>query len=152
GWSDDVFGSAHFDLRCRPADWRFVVYVDEQVVSQAGIVNHVVIIGNQKVSVGGIGGVLTIPSARLKGHARAMLQAALDFMHREWGAEFGFLICLDRMIPFYQKLGWQKVVDTVIMDQPSGKMPLPSGLSAMVFPCQDEEWPAGTVEMNSMPW
>jgi len=152
GWSDDVFGSAHLDIRCRPTAWRFLVYADEKVVSQAGVLNHVVTIGNLKVRVGGIGGVVTVPSARLKGYARAVLQAALDFMREEWEAEFGFLLCLDGMIPFYQKLGWQKVVDTVVMDQPSGNMPLPSGLSAVVFPYKGKEWPAGTVEMNSMPW
>ena len=152
GWSDDVFESAHLDLRCRSTDWRFLVHVDGQVVSQVGVLNHVVTVGNQEVRVGGIGGVVTVPSARLKGHARAVLQAALDFMCEEWEVEFGFLLCLDLMVPFYQKPGWQKVVDTVIMDQPSGSMPLPSGLSAVVFPCKGKEWPAGTLEMNSMPW
>ncbi len=114
GWSDDVFGSSHLDLRCRSTDFRFLVYEDEKVVSQAGVLDHVVTVGNGEVRVGGIGGVVTVPSARFKGHARAVIQAALDFMREEWGAEFGFLFCLDRMIPFYEKLGWHKVVDTEI--------------------------------------
>jgi predicted acetyltransferase len=149
-WSPNVFGDEALHLQWRLKDWHFLVYADEQLVSHVGIVKHVVTVGEQPVTVGGIGGVVTVPAAQGKGYASTALQAATKFMREELMVDFGMLFCLARMIPFYQRFGWQEVQEPVIIDQPSEKMPSP--LMVMVLPCRKQTWPAGTVKLESLPW
>jgi predicted acetyltransferase len=149
-WSPNVFGDETLNLQWRPKDWHFLVYANDQLVSHVGIVKHVVTVGEQPVTVGGIGGVVTVPAAQGKGYASTALQAARKFMREELMVDFGMLFCLARMIPFYQRFGWQEVREPVIIDQPAEKMPSP--LMVMVLPCRKQTWPAGTVKLESLPW
>jgi hypothetical protein len=66
------------------------------------------------------------------------------------GVEFGLLFCLDRLKPFYARQGWQLLHETVEFDQPSGKIVSP--LNVMVLPCTGQTWPAGAVDLCSLPW
>lgn len=149
-WGPDVFGAEALKLQWRPKDWHFLVYANDQLVSHAGVVKHFVSAGEQQVTVGGIGGVVTVPEAQGRGYASAALQEATTFMREELMVEFGMLFCLTRMIPFYQRFGWQEVREPVIIDQPSEKILSP--LVVMVLPCQSQKWPAGTVKLESLPW
>ncbi len=149
-WSPNVFGDEGSNLQWRPKDWHFLVYESDQLVSHVGIVKHTVTIGEQQITVGGIGGVVTVPAAQGKGYASMALQEATKFMREELMVEFGMLFCLARMIPFYQRFDWQEVLEPVLIDQPSDKIFSP--LVVMVLPCRSQEWPAGTVKLESLPW
>ncbi len=149
-WGPDVFGAEALNLQWRPKDWHFLVYANDQLVSHVGVVKHVVTVGEQQVSIGGIGGVVTVPAAQSGGYASAALQEATKFMHEELMVEFGLLFCLPRMIPFYQRFGWHEVGKPVFIDQPSEVMLSP--LKIMVLPCQSQTWPTGTVKLGSLPW
>jgi GNAT superfamily N-acetyltransferase len=149
-WGPDIFGVEALKLQWRPKDWHFMVYADNQLASHVGIVKHIVTVGVQQVPVGGIGGVVTVPEAQGRGYASAALQAATKFMCEELLVEFGMLFCLARMIPFYQRFGWQEAQEPVLIDQPSGKIPSP--LVVMVLPCRSQKWPVGTVPLESLPW
>src|SRR5574341_646056 len=146
-WGPDVFGVEALKLQWRPKDWHFLVYVNNELVSHVGIVKHVVTVGEQQITVGGIGGVVTVPSAQTQGYASMALQQATKFMRDELMVEFGMLFCLARLIPFYQRFGWQEVQESVIIDQASEKIPSP--LMVMVLPCRSQTWPAGTVKLGS---
>jgi predicted GNAT family N-acyltransferase len=149
-WGPDVFGAEALKLQWRPKDWHFLVYANDQLVSHVGVVKHIVTVGKQQVTVGGIGGVVTVPAAQGKGYASAALQQATKFMYEELMVEFGMLFCLARMVPFYQRFGWQEVREPVLIDQPSGKIPSP--LAVMVLPCRSQTWPTGPVKLESLPW
>lgn len=149
-WGPDVFGAEALNLQWRPKDWHFLVYENDQLVSHVGVVKHVVAIGEQQATVGGIGSVVTVPAAQGKGYASTALQQATKFMREELMVEFGLLFCLARMIPFYQRFGWQEVREPVIIDQPSEKILSP--LVVMVLPCRSQTWLAGTVKLESLPW
>lgn len=149
-WAPDVFGAEDLNLQWRPKDWHFLIYENDQLVSHVGIVKHIVTVGEQQITVGGIGGVVTVPAAQGNGYASKALQEATKFMREELMVEFGMLFCLARMIPFYERFGWQEVQEPVIIDQPSEKIPSP--LVVMVLPCQSQTWPAGTVKLGSLPW
>ena len=64
--------------------------------------------------------------------------------------EFGMLFCLPRLAPFYERQGWRLVEDEVEIDQPDGPIVWPYHI--MVLPCGAREWPAGRVEVGSLPW
>jgi GNAT superfamily N-acetyltransferase len=76
-WGDDIFGAANLNLRWRPKDVHFVLYVDGTAVSHVGVLKHVVSVAGQAVTVGGVGGVVTVPAKQKRGYARELMQHAV---------------------------------------------------------------------------
>lgn len=151
GWGSDIFGAEQLQLSWRPErDCHFILLVDQQPVSRVGILKHPILVGEQTVLVGGIGGVVTIPQAQGQGYARALLEHVQQFLCDELQVDFGLLFCNDRLVPFYERRGWQRIANPVLIDQPAGRIEAP--LHVMVYPCRQSVFPAGTVMLNSLPW
>ncbi|MBC7933647.1 MAG: GNAT family N-acetyltransferase [Rubrivivax sp.] len=106
--------------------------------------------GEHEVTVGGIGGVVTVPEAQGRRHVHAAMQRAAEFICEKLRAEFGMLFCLPRLAPFYARQGWQLVEETVEFEQPTGKVVSP--FRVMVLPCGERTWPEGPVEVGGLPW
>jgi hypothetical protein len=107
-------------------------------------------VAGQAVRVGGVGGVATNGDLHGRGYAQKAMRYAEKYMCEELNVEFGLLFCLDRLKPFYERQNWQLVQEPVEFDQPSGKMISP--LNVMVLPCKGQTWPAGAVDLCSLPW
>lgn len=150
GWGENIFGVAAHQLRWRPKDLHFVLYSDGQPVSHAGVLRRVVRVNGEPVTVGGIGGVVTVPEAQRKGFARRLMQHSARFIEREWKVDAGLLFCLPPMVAYYEALGWQALEMDVLIDQPSGRVAAP--MRVMVLPFGERPWPPGTVELESFPW
>lgn len=149
-WGDDIFGAGSLDMSWRGKDVHFFLDVDGQVVSHASILKHEVSVGGRPVLVAGVGAVVTRPEAQGKGCARRLMQSAAEFFEREWQVEAGLLFCFERMVAYYESLGWQLVEAPVVVEQPSGNVNSP--LPVMVLPCRGGAWSAGEVELRSRPW
>ncbi|HEX8747517.1 MAG TPA: GNAT family N-acetyltransferase [Pyrinomonadaceae bacterium] len=149
-WGEDIFGSSHLNLTWKPKDLHIFVDVEGSTVSHVGLLQHTVTVGDEPVKVCGVGGVVTILDAQGKGHASHAMRHAASLMREELGVDFGLLFCHGRLIPFYERLGWQKVKDAVEIEQPSG--PITSPMNVLILPCGRERWPAGPVKLNSLPW
>jgi aminoglycoside 2'-N-acetyltransferase I len=130
--------------------WHVLVWLGDELVSHVGLLTRDVRAGESVVSVAGVYSVMTAPDRRGNGHATAALRRAVEFMLSDLDADFGLLLCPDRMLPFYDALGWRKVEDTVVFDQPSGKTV--SVLNAMVLPLRGTSWPSGTLDFCGPPW
>ena len=63
------------------------------------------------VLIGGIGGVMTHPLARKRGHAATCIQRADAFFH-DRGAHFALLVCKPSLLPYYGALGWREHTGT----------------------------------------
>jgi aminoglycoside 2'-N-acetyltransferase I len=150
GWGEDIFGVQPWGLEWRRKDLRFVLYDEGKPVSHAGILKHTVSVNGAGVSVAGLGGVVTVPEARGKGLARQVVRQAMTFAKSEWTVDAGFLFCRPQMVSYYEALGWKIVESAVIIDQPNGKIPSP--LPVMVLLFDRISWPAGLVELQSLPW
>jgi GNAT superfamily N-acetyltransferase len=150
GWGDDIYDDNCYGLTWRPRDRRFFVYADNQLVGHIGFVKQVVRVGTQSVLVGGVGQVVTVPTAQQRGYATQALRAAAAFLKDELEVVFGLLFCIPRKVPFYERLGWQHIHDTVVFQQPEGNKNSP--MPVMVLPCTDQHWPAGVVDLQSLPW
>ena len=109
-----------------------------------------VTVNAESVTVGGVGGVVTVPEAQKKGFARRLMQLTAKFFEREWKVAAGLLFCLPKMVAYYEALGWQRVESPVLIEQPNGKIASP--LRVMVLPLSKEEWLNGSVELGSLPW
>ena len=130
--------------------WHVLLYVEGELASHAGLLKHEVLVGQEPIVVGGIGGVATALAHHGKGYARAVMNYSLSFIADELKASFGLLLCLERLESMYQKMGWQRITDPVVFDQPSGKVKSP--IPVMFKPCGDREWPPGPVDFCGLPW
>lgn len=150
GWSENVFGIEDGAYSWRPKDLHFILDVDGVPASHVGLIDHVVKVAGQPVRVGGIGAVVTAKELHGRGYAQKTLRHAEKFICAEIQVEFGMLFCLDRLMPFYERQGWQPLREQVEFDQPAGKMVSP--LNVMVLPCSSRAWPAGATDIDSFPW
>lgn len=150
-WEPDVFGLDPYKFEWRlENDWHFLMYADGQLVSHVGVVEEVATVAEQRVTVGGITAVVTLPEAQAKGYAHKLLEEATTFICKELEVEFGLLFCRPVLVSFYQPLGWRLVQEPVVVEQPSGNVAAP--VPVMVLPCRGQLWPSGTVEIGSWPW
>lgn len=149
-WGENIFGIEAHALSWRGKDLHFFMDVDGEPLSHASLLKHEIQVGGRAVMVAGLGGVVTRPEAQGRGYARRLVEHAAEFFAREWKVEAGLLFCLPRMVSYYAALGWQSIKEPVLIEQPSGQIEAP--LPAMVLPCEGHEWPAGRVELRSLPW
>jgi predicted GNAT family N-acyltransferase len=138
------------DYRWRPKDLHFITEEDGRVVSHVGLLKTGVTAGGRTVTVGGIGGVVTIPEAQGRRYVHAAMRRATEYMCAELRVEFGMLFCLPRLKPFYAPQGWRLIEEEVEFEQPTGKVVWPYHI--MVRPCGEHVWPAGRVEVAGPPW
>ena len=150
GWGENIFGVDDSKYTWRPKDLHVILDVEGQPASHVGLLAHAVNVAGQAVRVGGVGGVATNGDLHGRGYAQKAMRYAEKYMCEELNVEFGLLFCLDRLKPFYERQNWQLVQEPVEFDQPSGKMISP--LNVMVLPCKGQTWPAGAVDLCSLPW
>jgi hypothetical protein len=150
GWGDHIFGLEDAGYRWRPKDYHFVTEEGGRALSHVGVVKAAVSVGGRRLTVGGVGGVVTVPEAQGRRLVHAAMRQADEFICRELGADFGMLFCLPRLEPFYARQGWQALEDEVEIEQPDGKVVWP--YRVMVKPCGERVWPAGRVEVEGLPW
>ncbi|MDT4899008.1 MAG: hypothetical protein QOH25_4085 [Acidobacteriota bacterium] len=150
GWGENIFGIEDSLYTWRPKDIHVILDVDGKAASHVGLVDHTVNVAGTHVRVAGVGGVATNGLMHGRGYAQKAMRYAEKFMCEELKVEFGLLFCLDRLKPFYERQNWQLLQEPVEFDQPSGKMISP--LNVMVLPCEGETWPAGAIDLDSLPW
>lgn len=147
-WGEDIFGVKASSLNWRHKDVHFLLSVDGELVSHVGVLKHEVSVAGQPILVGGVGGVVTIPSAQKHGYARELMSHAAE-VFKQWGVEAGLLFCLERRVAYYGSQGWQLVRVAVEIQQRDGNIESP--LEVMVLPLT-RAWPEGRVQLNSFPW
>lgn len=150
GWGENIFGIEDANYRWRPKDFHFITEEDGRPLSHVGVIKTTVSAGGREVTVGGVGGVVTVPEAQGRHLVHAAMRQADEFIRHELGAEFGLLFCLPRLAPFYARQGWLLVEEEIEIEQPSGKVTWP--YHVMAKPCGERVWPAGRVEVGGLPW
>jgi aminoglycoside 2'-N-acetyltransferase I len=103
------------------------------------------------VRVGGIGGVKTHPASRGRGFASAAIQAAHDFFRNQQDVDFALLVCEARLVPFYERLGWQRFPGELLVTQHQATMPFTFNLP-MTFPIRLQQPLSGTIDLLGPPW
>ena len=125
-------------------------YVDGVFAAKASILQHSVVINDNEVLVGGVGGVITMPAFQGQGHASAVLNYLTDYLRNHLQLPFGMLFCRPALVTFYGRFGWHLIADTVYVEQPNGVVASP--LPVMYAGYSNQPWPTGTVQLNSGPW
>jgi GNAT superfamily N-acetyltransferase len=151
GWGTDIFGVEAHNYRWQPKRWHVLLEADGRLVTHVGLLKHVVKVGGEPVTVGGIGGVATRGEAHGRGYATQAMRFAESYMCEQLQVDFGLLFCRDPLVAFYRKLGWQLLPERAQAEQPSGKIILP--FHAFVRPCQAQSsWPPGSIDLDGLPW
>jgi aminoglycoside 2'-N-acetyltransferase I len=133
-----------------PADWRILVYAGGQLVSFLKVTEREVSVGEERVRVAGLGDVVTLPEWRGRGLAGLALRRLNDEMSARAEVEFGMLMCLPELVPYYSRFGWQTVPEPIVYTQSWGKET--STEVTMVLPLRDRAWPGGPIDINGLPW
>lgn len=150
GWGENIFGVEDNKYTWRPKDLHIILDVEGEAASHVGLIEQTVEVAGKPIRVAGVGAVVTAGEMHGRGYAQKAMRYAEKVMCEELNVEFGLLFCLDRLKPFYERQHWQLLHESVEFDQPSGKMISP--LNVLVLPCKGQTWPAGAVDLCSLPW
>lgn len=132
------------------SDWMVLGRVDGEIVAQLGLLKREIRVGRAPITVGGVGGVATLPVWQRRGLGTALMGAAAKFLQTEIKVSFGLLVCADETQPFYSRLGWKTVATELWVTQ--GEISLPLETVVMVLPLADQEWPQGKIDLCGPSW
>lgn len=135
----------------RPQWGVFILDDANALVSYAGLLIRKARLNGQAVAIGGIGGVMTSPEARRRGHARAAIQLALEFFRDSGDVDFGLLVCEPRLLAYYGTLGWTEFKGNTVVRQHG--VPAPFTFNH-VMTCAVRATPSheGTIDLEGPPW
>jgi aminoglycoside 2'-N-acetyltransferase I len=138
------FAFAHANLR--------VLLRDEMgdVVCHVGIYRRQATWNGRKVSIGGIGGVMTREDQRRRGYATVALDAAIRTLKDEGSVDLGLLFCEPRHAPFYVARGWKLFEGDIFAEQPGGRIRFTATLPH-VYDLRRKLW-RGTIDLCGLPW
>lgn len=150
GGESDPNQTASYGLVWQPKTLHIFIFEDGIVASHVGLVNQTITVGGNRISVAGVGGVLTRRDCRGKGFGQMALKKAEEYVRQQKDANFGMLFCRDAVRPWYERLGWSAIKEPVWIDQPGGVIQAP--LVVMTKCLSHESWPDGLIELGCLPW
>ncbi len=150
GGEEDPSRTHGYNLSWRPTETHVFVSVNGIKMCHVGLVRQTIQISGASLDIAGIGGVLVRSGERGHGYGRAAMDAAAAFAAREWKVEFMLLFCREAVRPWYDALGWRRVLAATWAEQPTGPIVLP--LESMWKSLSAAQWPAGDVHLHSQPW
>ncbi|MDZ4328379.1 MAG: GNAT family N-acetyltransferase [Pseudomonas sp.] len=99
-------------------DWSFLgIESQDQLACFYNLVERVIEFDNQPVKVVGLNNLVTAPGYKRRGLASKLLSDTETKWFSELSASYGLLLCADSLVPFYQRLGWQRVASEVHCEQ-----------------------------------
>ena len=75
--------------------------------------------------IGCLGSVMTAKACQGQGIGRHTVELAAEIILDNLRADFGVLLCVPGLLPFYAALGWRRVECPVWIEQPSGRIEWP---------------------------
>ncbi len=133
-------------------DWEVLVFEGEQWVSALELFDRFIRVEHHYIHVVGIGGVKTLPEFRRHGYGEKALQAATRFLCEQLQVSFGLLVCGPHLVDYYGRLGWQRLNVTTYHHQNDGYYAFPGHINTLIYPCGDETWPDGDIDLLGLPF
>lgn len=133
-------------------EWQAVVWEGETWVSTLVLHKKAITVDGEPVTVGGIGGVMTLPEWQGRGYASAAMKTAANFIRDEMKAPFGLLICNAHRVHLYESLGWKVIAAPTTFSQSAGKRQFSNIIFVMTYTCTEQPWPEGPVDLCGAPW
>lgn len=121
------------------------------LVTYAGMLLRRAKLNQADVCIGGIGGVMTHPSARGRGYARAALEQAIDFFRDQPSVDFGMLVCEPRLLEYYRSLGWREFTGELLIRQ-RGELSRFTFNRVMTLAVRIAAPAIGSIDLEGPPW
>ncbi len=134
------------------SDWQVIVWDRETWVSTLVLAKKAITVDGKPVTVGGIGGVMTLPEWQGRGYASAAMKVAADFIRDEMKVPFGLLVCNAHRVHLYESLGWKVATEPTTFSQSTGKRQFSDVMFVMTYACTEQPWPDGPIDLCGPPW
>jgi predicted N-acetyltransferase YhbS len=124
-------------------------------MAHLAVERRLVAIDGADVLVAGVGEVAVSPDAQGHGLGAALIAELRARLRTEFVADFGFLLCGERVEGFYRRAGFIRVANRVRYLDPEDERTVREDNSpTMVMPGRRPiaEWPDGTVDLRGLPW
>jgi aminoglycoside 2'-N-acetyltransferase I len=110
------------DWAAAPIQWapqtiRAMVWDDGGLVCHVGALVRSALMDGRLVLVGGIGGAMTAPEFRRRGHARTALAALRSHLTNDQQVAFSLLFCAVDLYGFCGQLGWRLFAGAPLVEQ-----------------------------------
>lgn len=151
GDEEDPFDARGKTLRFRSKEHHVALRTEQgRLIASSGFVFIEAEVARARFDVVGLGGVIVARAYRGRGYARQIVEAAVA-RARTFGPAFMLLFCLEDRVGLYQRLGFQEIVDEVLVQQPEGYAPLDERAMQRTLRA-DAKWPGGQVKVHSLPF
>jgi GNAT superfamily N-acetyltransferase len=138
------------DIEWADSDWLTLGRLDGEIVCLAGVLYREVLVNQQVIPVGAVGGVATHPDYQRRGLAGQLMERLTSFLRDELKVPFGLLVCSDLRVHYYNKFGWRLLEDPMLFDWHGTKRVFTE--NTMALPLGDQPWPRGIVDVCGKPW
>jgi GNAT superfamily N-acetyltransferase len=145
------FGEVTAQITWRPKDVN-VGFRDERgrlVAIGGATVASIEVEGHGRFDVVGKGGMIVRPEVRGLGLSRRIIERVQE-ISRELGPDRAMCFCEPHLRAMYAGFGYEDLHDPVWVDQPSGRIVMPT--LAMWQPIRPCEWPPGTIHVDGLPF
>jgi aminoglycoside 2'-N-acetyltransferase I len=146
-FGDDEYGRMY---QWSSGDWQLTGSLAGKIIASIEILERMAQVGNTPVRLGGIGGVATHPDWQRRGFASVLMNEAARIMRDTLQVDFGLLICSEERVHLYGSLGWQVAAQSILIEQPEGKIVMET--TTMILPCRKQDWPEGFIDLCGPPW
>ncbi|WP_082582691.1 GNAT family N-acetyltransferase [Frateuria sp. Soil773] len=132
-------------------DWSFLgIESQGQLACFYNLVERVVRFNDQPVKVVGLNNLVTAPDYKRLGLASHLLSSTEAQWFSVFNASYGLLLCANHLIPFYRRLGWQRVSSEVRFMQ--GERECVWGAECMVLSPLREVIDPAAIDLCGLPW
>jgi GNAT superfamily N-acetyltransferase len=138
------------ETRWESPDWSFLALDSAELAAFYNIVERTVTIDDVPVRVAGLNNLVTLPAHRGRGVASRLLRETQEQWFDLLGAECGLLLCADALLPFYSRLGWEKVDARVSYAQPDG--PRAWSAHCMMLDPRRKVASVREIDLRGLPW
>ncbi|HEX3875023.1 MAG TPA: GNAT family N-acetyltransferase [Solirubrobacteraceae bacterium] len=151
GDEPDPFDVAGVTLRFRRKDRHVGLRDgDGRLVASTGLVVAEVDVGDDRVGVVGLGGVIVNAGYRGRGLARRVVETAVE-RAQSIGPAYAILFCHADRAGLYERLGFVELAPPVLVEQPDGFAVIDQRTMWRALR-PGAEWPAGSVRVHGLPF
>jgi aminoglycoside 2'-N-acetyltransferase I len=131
--------------------WSILLWDQDELVSRVGLLVREIDSEGIIKSIGGIGGVMTLPAKQGQGLASQALREASKHFDTDLNVAYALLFCRPHLVEFYKRLRWKPFQGKVYVEQPHGKVEFSSN-GAMVLDVKEPAPLNGELDLNGLPW
>lgn len=102
-------------------EWAVTLRVQQKLATFYHLVERVVLLDGRPYRAVGLNNVITLPAFRGQGYSTHLLRTTEPCWWRELHAELGVLLCVDELVPFYERLGWHYTRAATYFAQPASR-------------------------------